>query len=73
MNESFWDAQGVEIEACADFMFFCELANILLVSIFFANRMLWASLSRIISMGGTPQNMLENNAFRTIYFGDIPL
>ena len=41
MNETFWDAQGVEIEACAYFMFFGELAKILLVSNFYDNRMFW--------------------------------
>ena len=34
VNESFCDARGVEIEACADFMYFCELADILLVLFF---------------------------------------
>ena len=41
LGESFWDAHGVEIGACTDFMFFLQLAKTLLVSNLYDNRMLW--------------------------------
>ena len=37
VNESFWDAPGVEIEACADFVIFPEFEKI-------EESMLWESV-----------------------------